>query len=557
VGDTPVKITQTIAFRLFLLIASIQMVILAALTFATVRLQETQLMDNVLTSATRISDLIARSTRYSMLLNRKEDVHNIISSVGGESGIEGIRIYNKQGEVIFSTDASEVNSRADLTAEACVSCHSESGLETPHPSTEDLSRIFSKPSGERILGMITPIRNEGACSNADCHAHPMSKTILGVLDVKMSLSQVDRRIVESRNRLLLFSAVAVLLISLISGGFIWVVVHRPVKRLTHGMKKVSAGELRHQLASRSTDELGELAETFNRMTDDLAKAEEQNRAWANTLEQKVKEKTEDLERAHARMVLVERMASLGNLAATVAHELNNPLEGILTFARLLIKKIRKADLPEEQAASMIEDLKLVAEESHRSGNIVKNLLVFARQKGGAFQQTALKPIMDRCAMLINHHAKINAVKLETTCADDVVLECDPNQIQQALIALTMNGVEAIAGNRDPGRTGELRLSGFTTDDGQRVVLRVSDSGVGMTEEVKTHIFEPFFTTKSEGKGVGLGLAIVFGIVERHHGRIDVQSAPGKGATFILTLPVKQPRDEEYVPLQTDAGGADS
>ncbi len=551
------KITRTIAFHLFLLIASVQTVILVALTFATVRLQEGQLMDNVLASATRISDLIARSTRYSMMLNRKEDVHNIISSVGGESGIEGIRIYNKQGEVIFSTDPSEVNSRANLTAEACVSCHTESGLETPHPATEDLSRIFSKPDGERILGMITPIRNESACSNANCHAHPKTKTILGVLDVKMTLSQVDHRIQESKNRLLLMSAVAVLLVSVVSGGFIWVVVHRPVKRLTHGMKSVSAGDLQHQLTAASGDELGELAETFNRMTADLSKAQEQNKAWANTLEEKVKEKTEDLEHAHAQMLRVEKMASLGNLAATVAHELNNPLEGILTFARLLIKKVEKSGLPAEQSASMIEDLKLVAEESQRSGNVVKNLLVFARQEGGAFEQALLLPIINRCALLINHHAKINAVTLETRCPEHIALECDPNQIQQALIALTMNGIEAIAGNRDPVRAGELKIFGSLSNDGESVLLRVTDSGIGMSEDVKAHIFEPFFTTKFEGKGAGLGLAVVFGIVERHHGRIDVRSAPGKGATFVLTLPVRQPRTEEHAPLHTDAEGANT
>ena len=161
---------------------------------------------------------------------------------------------------------------------------------------------------------------------------------------------------------------------------------------------------------RRSDELGQLARAFNVMTEELARAREENTAWSQTLEQKVRQKTADLEGAHKQMVRVEKMASLGNLASSVAHELNNPLEGILTFARLLIKRIRKTSLPPEQIKTYCDDLKLVADEALRCGNIVKNLLVFARQGGMAFQTTGSGPLIDRCVLLMNHHAEMHNVR---------------------------------------------------------------------------------------------------------------------------------------------------
>ena len=537
------RLMRTIAFRLFLLIVSVQTIILFALTYAAVHIQQSHIMENVVMDAVRASDIIARSTRHSMLLNQKEDVHNIIASVGGEPGFEGIRIYNKQGVVVFGTVPDEIRSKVDLNAEACIICHPSARLGNISPSSVQLTRIFAKSDEKRVLGLITPIRNEAQCSDAACHAHPQSKTILGVLDVKLSLTQVDKQLVASRDKLLLLSIAAVLLISIVSGGFIWIVINRPVKRLMGGMKMVSSGRLDQKLET-SNDELGDLAETFNSMTVDLAKAREEITAWSATLEQKVEEKTADLEKAHQQMVTVEKMASLGSLAATVAHELNNPLEGILTFARLLIKRIKKSDLPSSFADPMRQELTLVADEAQRCGNVVKNLLVFAWQKGGSFQDVSMKTVVDRCALLMNHHAQMHNVALQASCPEDLIVRCDPNQIQQALIALMVNAIEAMASTPDRTAGGTLTIEVRRSVQQDAVQVIVKDTGIGMNEETQAHIFEPFFTTKSEGKGVGLGLAVVYGIVERHHGHIDVESVVGRGATFIMTLPVTQPADAE-------------
>ncbi len=528
------RLTQSIAFRLFLIIVTAQVLVLGALTFGTVSIQHSHLMEHVQLSAERVSAVIARSTRYSMLTNRKEDVQQIVASVGGEPGIEGIRIYDKSGTVIFGTIDADIHQRVDMTAEACVSCHADDHLEPPQPPGDKLSRIFSKPGGGRVLGLITPIRNEPQCSTADCHAHPPSKTILGVLDVKMSLASVDARLTESRNNLLVLSAFAALLVALASGCFIWIVLNRPVKRLKAGMDLVAAGSLDHRIDVRSQNELGQLATSFNKMSGDLEIARKEITDWSLTLEERVKQKTADLEQAHRQLIMAEKMASLGNLASSVAHEINNPLEGILTFAKLLIKKIKKSALKPEEQQVYCEELQLVADEAQRCGGIVKNLLVFSRQSGGKFQQTRLYTLVQRCIMLLGHHAKMRNVRLHSECIEDDTVECDANQIQQALLAIMVNAIEAIGSKH--GVEGVVSVMVEDTPSKKNITLRVSDNGSGMSDEVKAHIFEPFFTTKSEGKGVGLGLSIVYGIVERHNGRIRVDSMPGAGTTFAITLP---------------------
>ena len=317
-------------------------------------------------------------------------------------------------------------------------------------------------------------------------------------------------------------------------------VRTPVKRLISGMRDVSSGNLDSRLPALSRGELGVLARVFNEMTEELSRARKELTAWSGTLELKVKEKTADLERAHKDMVKVEKMASLGNLASSVAHELNNPLEGILTFARLLMKRVAKSSMPAAEIAPYTDDLKLVADEAMRCGNIVKNLLVFARQRGVAFQPAALAPVIERCALLMNHHARMHNVTLNASCDVADPVECDPNQIQQVLIALMVNAIEAMGATTDSQEGGTLTLSARRSSSvPDRVEILVADTGVGMSDDTKAHIFEPFFTTKVDGKGVGLGLPVAYGIIQRHNGALDVDSTQGRGTTFVVSLPLRQ------------------
>jgi two-component system NtrC family sensor kinase len=480
-------------------------------------------------TAARTSDVIKRSTHYSMLLNRREDIYQIIKTIGNEPGIETIRIYNKQGVISFSTDSAQVGSVVDMNAEACNVCH---GSDMPPSSLNrtELTRVFQSPRGHGVLGMITPIYNETSCSTADCHAHDADQTVLGVLDVMLPLTDVETAMAETTQEQVLLALLLVAAVSSITGILLWLMVNIPVRKLTLGTAEITKGNLGHRIPVRSTDEVGALAHSFNQMTGELQRARTEIDEWTQTLETRVAAKTDELRRAQQNMIHVEKMASLGQLAATVAHELNNPLEGVLTYAKLLRKKVTAGQaLSQEAAAEVHEELTLIADEAARCGAIVTNLLLFSKQQVGVQKEEDLRSIVHRCIKLVDHHLMMNSVRLELEGGEDsVLMTCDAAQIEQALLALMINAVESM---HDGGLLGVgLRKTGHGIE------LMVRDTGCGIREEDIPSIFEPFFTTKDQGKGTGLGLAVVHGIVQRYGGTIDVQSRRNVGTTFTLIFP---------------------
>lgn len=514
---------QVVAGAVLLLVT-----LFGAYSWFTVRHYNEQTMHQILASAGRMSDVIKQSMHQSMLLDRKDDVLHTISMIGTGAGVEGIRIYNKRGEIIFSTDKREERSTVDMHGEACYACHDqEKPLESlPGPSR---TRIYTSPKGFRVLGLINPIRNEPACSNGPCHAHPPDKTVLGVLDVRMSLAEIDaglQRTQESTVTVAILMSAAVALITLV---FLTSTVLRPVRLLTRGAQEITSGNLNHRIAIKGNNELSMLARTFNEMSSSLSQEREKNRQWGETLQQRVLEKTDELNAVHKQILHIEKMASLGKLAATVAHELNNPLGAILTYSKLIARRLRKEDNP--ALAPNLQDIEFITRETDRCGTIVKNLLLFSKKQVGEFAITPLRQIVDRAVNLVQHHCQISKVTLTVTgIGSDTAILCDENQIQQALVALLVNAVEAMPGG------GTITVSAFEQPGTDETGLRISDTGLGIRQEDLAHIFEPFFTTKKDGRGVGLGLSVVFGIVERHNGRISVSSEPGKGTTFTLFLP---------------------
>ncbi len=485
-------------------------------------------------SADRISDTIRRSIRYSMLRNQREDVFHIINTIGHENGISRIRIFNKEGQISFSTDAKEVGKFVDKKAEACYACHAQAQplarLDRP-----DRMRIYTAQDGTRVLGLIRPIENEADCSNAACHAHTDSSQVLGVLDTNLSLAAADLAVAQHQRRLVVFTIASILMVSLFSAWLIWFTVHKPVRRLTEGTRAVAQGDLDYLLPETSQDEIGSLAVSFNQMTQELKKAQAENRQWTQTLEDRVRRKTEELERAYRSLTQSEKMASLGKLAAVVAHEINNPLAGILTYSKLISRMADKGFSNDQRLGEAKSYLHIIEGESRRCGSIVKNLLTFARQNPINPQKNDLNAIIERCLLLVGHQMTLQNIELEKRLAADLpALYFDSGQVQQALLAILMNGIEAMP------QGGRLVIES-TFDPGRRLgSVVVSDEGPGIPPEVLSHIFEPFFTTKEEGQGTGLGLAIALGIIQQHGGNIEVASTAQKGTRFTVLLPEEPP-----------------
>jgi two-component system NtrC family sensor kinase len=264
----------------------------------------------------------------------------------------------------------------------------------------------------------------------------------------------------------------------------------------------------------------------------LRSANEEIVAWAKTLEDRVEDKTRELKRAHDHVLHVEKMASIGKMAAVVAHEINNPLSGILTYAKLLRKWLDRGDTLGEKREEALQCLDLIAGESRRCGDLVKNLLTFSRSAPINLQSSDLNAIVDRSVRLVRHQLEMNGVQLQLDLTLDLpMVQCDPSQIEQVLLALVMNAIDAMP------RGGNLWLTTRPADRADEVEIRVRDDGSGIPPDILPNIFEPFLTTKESGHGVGLGLAISHSIIERHSGRIAVHSQYGKGTEFLIHLPL--------------------
>ncbi len=531
---------RSLSIRVFIGLFVVLTVCFGLYTYFTISNQSNQMMDMMVHNATATTDLIRSSIHYSMQQHRKEDAYRIIEAIGREPEVVDIRLYNKDGVITYSTDHSEIKSQVDIQADACVICHDVTPPIHAIPYDSMWRTITSGENRDdmsRILELTTPIENEMSCYGAGCHPSPEDVTIIGVLDVMISLDTVDKNIAQARQQMTISAVILILVVSSIFGIVLWITVRRPVKIIADGTRKVAAGNLDYEITYHTSDELGELARSFNIMTRELKEAHREITEWSDTLEEKVKQKTEALKKAQSQLVQIEKMASLGKLSASVAHELNNPLEGILTYSKLIAKRLRKREELSEIMQEMLDDVELIISETERSGNIVKNLLLFSRKQVGDFETVPIKQIIEHATRLVQHHLKISKVELETSFpGDDVGLYCNANQVQQALIALFVNAVEAMP----DGGTITVKVEKQT--EAGDIVIKISDTGMGIAEEDIPHIFEPFFTRKKEGKGVGLGLSIVYGIIERHGGHITVDSELGAGTTFTITFPATAHRN---------------
>ena len=532
------RIYDLLSFRLFILIFLILTVLTIGFSLYYIKIESQQYSEYAQQWAERTSRIVTGSTKSSMLQNHKERTYAIMRSIVEQQGIEKIRLYNKSGLIVYSTDEKEISHQARMSDAICAPCHTTDG--TLRDTTSSVrSNIFTGSQGYREMSYIEPIKNEKSCYEASCHAHSKSETYMGVLWVVLSLEKMDAVVQQNRARMISTNIIITLLLALAVGFFIWIWVHLPVKNMIKGTREVSSGNLDNAIKITGKDEMGVLARSFNEMTGELKKAKEEITIWSNQLENRVKEKTEELEKTQKRNLQIEKMASLGQLSATVAHELNNPIAGILTYSKLIQKKLHKDALGEDDKDSILKHLKMIETESARSGEIVKNMLLFSRQEAINVQAQQVNEIVDASINLVSHHLTLHNIHLIKDLQEDLPLvEVDENQIKQALLALYVNAVEAMDSDGTlTVKTRRKKIQNF-------VSVFVQDTGKGIPESVRSQIFEPFFTTKNEVKGVGLGLASVYAIVQRHGAEINVYTELEKGTTFEIRIPVKKMRTAE-------------
>jgi len=239
---------------------------------------------------------------------------------------------------------------------------------------------------------------------------------------------------------------------------------------------------------------------------------------------------QELKQSQEQLIQAEKLTSLGQLAASIAHEVNNPIAGVLIYTQLLMKKITADTLPKEKA---LDYLSKMDSELTRIGRLIRNLMDFARQTNPSLALIHLNEVIDRANSLVAHSADIQHVDVVRDLGPSLPeVMADPDQLQQVLANLMLNAIQAMP------EGGTLTLHTSADSEG-KVRIDVQDTGIGISKENMQKLFTPFFTTRKEVKGVGLGLAVAHGIIERHKGRIEVSSEEGKGSTFTISLNVYQ------------------
>ncbi len=499
-----------VSYKIITAVVAVTVVVIGLIAYLVLNAQQHMLIAELERSAHQLSETVKSSTKYDMLLNQRESMYRVLSTIGTQNGIEKVRIFNKEGKIIYSTDPSDNGKMVDKRAEACYACHAADRALEKLPISQT-TRVFPGSAAGRTLGIINPIYNEPSCWQSDCHAHTKEQKVLGVLDITMSLADVDQGMYASQMRVLVTALIAIAVLSLIIYLLVDVIVLIPVSQIAAATRHVASGNLNYSISLKKRDEIGDLAGSFNAMTRQLSEAQRQ-------LHQS------------------DKLASVGRLAAGVAHEINNPLTGVLTYSSYLLK--RTANNPEAK-----EDLEVIVRETKRCREIVKGLLDFARQSTPEKRPRDVNEIVNRAVRILHNQFSLHRIELEQKLSPDLpAVSADSSQIQQVLVNLFMNADDAMG--EKGGKivvttaiaTPEIRQASGLPQSREYVRIDVSDNGCGIPSQNLSKIFEPFFTTKGQ-KGNGLGLAMVWGIIEKHDGRISARSEEGKGTTFTILLPV--------------------
>ena len=448
--------------------------------------------------ARQLADTVWRTTRNAMLDGRHERIRRTIAFITHPGDIRRIQLLDHHGVVRYSSEPGDEGQRRQPTGPECGNCHGR----TPRVTNSPPWSYREAHPGHASLGVVQPVYALPDCQRGGCHAPGPTTRVLGVLYVSVSLERHQASVARLRNRLFLFAGLLTALVTAVVLVLLNRMVSGPVRALVTGTRRLAAGDLDHRIAVRGYDEVGELGRAFNDTSEKLAWAQRQ-------------------------LVDAEKLVSVGRLAAGVAHEINNPLAGILTCAEGMRDEMDPGE------SQLRRDVDVIISETLRCRDIVRRLLDFARQRPTAKRPTSLNELVERVTHLLGRQASFAKVSISRQLDPALpALELDGNRIHQVLVNLLLNAAEAMPAG------GVVTVETARSSDGTRALLRVSDTGGGIAPELRTRLFEPFFTTKAQG--TGLGLAVAWGIVQQHQGKLSFTTEPGKGTTFIVELPLPTP-----------------
>jgi signal transduction histidine kinase len=403
---------------------------------------------------------------------------------------------------IRTTELARAVSRGRGFRTALVDSGGEVLIDSGARSAEDWTRAMFELGAPAQAGVVTRE------FTAEATEYIGARAALRVADVT-AITAIPRAAAYLTARRLLDNLMVVSLALIASGALVALLVSRrltrPIAKLVAAAEGIGQGKFDIRIPEGGSDEIGMLASTFNSMASGL---QERERALAE---------------AQQALVRSEKMSAFGQLSAGIAHEVRNPLAGILGHTQLLMRRVKSDD-------PAMNSLDLIARETRRCSDIIANLMRFARQDKPHFLPLEINAVVDAALSIVDHQLSLHGIGIVREAGQQLPpVSGDFNQLQQVLVNLAINAQQAMGEER-----GELRVR--TRSDGGQVIIEVQDTGPGMAPEVQARIFEPFFSTKPAGQGTGLGLSVSYGIIEAHGGRIEVRSSAGEGATFLISLP---------------------
>ena len=517
------KSLHSLTGKLIIAIGTLMVIGSAIFWYFLIQRQEKELLGYAVKYGSSFIDHVKENARNEMLAFRPLLVQQTLEVLGSGEGVINVRILDAKGRIAYSSIKEKKGVSLNKNEAPCISCHSKPLGKREMP----LWAINRGKEGYRMLTIVRPIHNEPACYTSSCHIHPKEQKIIGFVKADFSLSILDETLKKQKIAITAFLIGFICLLSGVLCTILWKLVSVPLSMLTHGMERVAAGELDYVVEIKTKDEIGELAGAFNAMTADLSIAKKELIEWGTTLEKKVEKKTEEIRKAQAQLVHSEKLASLGRMAAGVAHEINSPLTGIVTFGYLLQKKFPEGS--EER-----QDIDVIIEQANRCSNIIKGLLGFARATSVEKGLVNLNDVINSSLNMIRHKADFFNVKIVLNLDETLQhIMANASQIQQVFLNMIINAADAMEGKGSFTITTQKVI-----DDGKSFAEVIfTDTGHGISEENLPKLFEPFFTTKPVGKGTGLGLAVSHGIIQDHGGKMLVRSKLGEGTSFFVRLPI--------------------
>jgi two-component system, NtrC family, sensor kinase len=482
---------RSLTLKFTLIIVALLALTIGVAPWGAIKMQEGQLLkaseDRLLTLHKMVKAVF---TTY-MLSHDRDSIQTMIDATKSHQDIYRMRILSPDGEIRFSSERNEIGK---------------------HVGSVELSAYYGRPdpvvlrSGNDLTQWLTrPLFNEPACLS--CHG--TEHKVVGVLQVGLSLDQTQEQLARLRRSALVATLITLGVVAIGIWLSLSALVYHPLGRLVTAMARVESGDLSTRAEVSSRDEIGQLARRLNEMISQLDAAQNELNAYHQ----------EQLARA-------DRLATIGEMAAAIAHEIRNPLTGIRGVLSVLSRGFARDD-PRHEIVHQTDQL------IDRLNKSIEDILAYSRPSHPRLQSVLLDDIISPVLSLLDGEARKAGVQLSAEHSDGTslpMLNVDPHQIQQVLVNLVLNAIHATP----PGGWIRIRTATSNLDGTETVLIEVEDSGEGMSPEAAEKAFHPFFSTKAQG--TGLGLPIAKQIVEQHKGNIALASGPGKGTRVTVRLP---------------------